>query len=360
MMQRSGSSVALDPSSDICPVCKSNRYLNPSLTFLINSECYHTMCTSCVDRLFTSGPAPCPVAGCHKTLRKRGFHAAFFADLGVEREVDVRRRIAATFNRRQEEFVGLSEWNDYLERVESLVFDIVNGAESERREAEEVLRDYAGSNKREIEESARAERELAEDEKRRGEAEVEAVTRRRIAAARQIQEEKDTVQRTRREVLDRLAGTTGDAKRITKQAEKKIQEANNRRRGDVLDAGAGSSTGFPIRGLKQKVHMSEKPYDAFDGLSLASERFVLQDSYLNEWLDAAKGDPKHVVGGYRLGEYYARTMFEAFSGLGVFVKDEFTGFNRTLPDEAVVTAVSSAASRLTGRNGNDVIQDITT
>ena len=63
------------------------------MRFLINPECYHKMCESCVDRIFSSGPANCPVAGCHKTLRKNRFRKQTFEDINVEREVDIRRRV---------------------------------------------------------------------------------------------------------------------------------------------------------------------------------------------------------------------------------------------------------------------------
>jgi CDK-activating kinase assembly factor MAT1 len=85
---------ATDPSSDICPVCKSSRYLNPNMQFKVNPECYHKMCESCVDRIFSHGPAPCPIAGCARTLRKAKFRRQTFEDLKVEREVDIRRRVA--------------------------------------------------------------------------------------------------------------------------------------------------------------------------------------------------------------------------------------------------------------------------
>jgi CDK-activating kinase assembly factor MAT1 len=83
-----------DSSSDICPVCKSSRYLNPNMQFKVNPECYHKMCESCVDRIFSHGPAPCPIAGCARTLRKAKFRTQTFEDLKVEREVDIRRRVA--------------------------------------------------------------------------------------------------------------------------------------------------------------------------------------------------------------------------------------------------------------------------
>lgn len=49
-------------------------------------------CESCIDRLFTLGPAPCPI--CQKILRKLAFSPQTFEDLAVEKEVAVRRRIA--------------------------------------------------------------------------------------------------------------------------------------------------------------------------------------------------------------------------------------------------------------------------
>ena len=49
-------------------------------------------CESCIDRLFTLGPAPCPI--CNKVLRKLAFTPQTFEDLSVEKEVAIRKRIA--------------------------------------------------------------------------------------------------------------------------------------------------------------------------------------------------------------------------------------------------------------------------
>ena len=63
------------------------------MKFMIEPSCYHKMCESCVDRIFSSGPAACPVAGCGKTLRKARFKHPNFEDLAVEREVDIRAKV---------------------------------------------------------------------------------------------------------------------------------------------------------------------------------------------------------------------------------------------------------------------------
>jgi hypothetical protein len=52
-------------------------------------------CESCIERLFTLGPAPCPT--CSVVLRKSGFKIQTFEDLKVEEEVAVRRRIAKQY-----------------------------------------------------------------------------------------------------------------------------------------------------------------------------------------------------------------------------------------------------------------------
>ena len=74
----------------------------------------------------------------------------------------MRKRVGAIFNRRQDEFETLLDWNNYLEEVESLIFDIVEGSDIQRKKAEERLRAYAEQYKDEIKDSARAEREEAE------------------------------------------------------------------------------------------------------------------------------------------------------------------------------------------------------
>lgn len=82
------------------------------------SPCYHKMCESCIDRLFSLGPAACPVCG--QIVRKQQFSAQIFEDLSVEEEVNVRKRVAKLFTRKPEEFASLRAYNDYLEEFEEL------------------------------------------------------------------------------------------------------------------------------------------------------------------------------------------------------------------------------------------------
>ncbi|KAG9230714.1 CDK-activating kinase assembly factor MAT1-domain-containing protein [Amylocarpus encephaloides] len=323
-------SIALvdNPMDDMCPICKSTRYLNKGIKFLINPECYHRMCSTCVDRIFTAGPASCPVPLCGKTLRKRGFKPAFFADLGIEREVDIRKRVGQVFNRRQEEFETLLDYNDYLQDTEDLIFDLVNGMAKEKLQAEEKLKAYRAMNLQEIEDNKRAGLEEADYERRKETAEKEAARQRRLKLIREQEEGKMDVEKSRRDMLERLANTDEDPTAITRQAQKVILKKSSARR-NLTDSSSDPNGGLPldsslsIRGLKKKVApIAEEAYDPFGGINLTPTRYVLNDEYENEWLNGIKTDTRILAGGYSLPEYYARTMFEAFSGLGVFINDE--------------------------------------
>lgn len=143
-----------------CPICRNDPYLNPNMKFLINPECYHKMCESCVSRIFTLGPSPCPKCG--KILRKGRFREQTFEDVAIEREVDIRKRISKICNKRPEDFETLAQYNDYLEEVESmsidagcvihifihLAFNLVNNIEVEETEAKLIA--YEAFNKKSI------------------------------------------------------------------------------------------------------------------------------------------------------------------------------------------------------------------
>ncbi|KAJ9132962.1 CDK-activating kinase assembly factor MAT1 [Pleurostoma richardsiae] len=324
--------VGVTPSvsdGDICPVCKTLRYLNKDLEFLINPECYHPMCSGCVNRLFENGPNQCPYAGCHKTLRRKGFKAAYFGDLAVEREVDIRRRVAAVFNQTEDDFESLDAYNEYLEMVESLTFDLVNGSDAARRRAEAQLAQWEAEHKADIERNRRAGERQQEMSRRQLAAEREGARQRRAELMRLEEEERQRLARQREADLDSLAeAPEGAAGRVIlkKRGQHRREElAASVETAAALRAAAAGGTGISIRGLKEKkkaAPAADEPYDPFGGLDLAPSRYVLRDSYPNNWLEGAKKQSDHTVPGYSVQEYYARSMFEAFAGLGVFIEDE--------------------------------------
>ena len=63
------------------------------------------------------------------TLRRNNFRHQLFEDSQIDKEVDIRKRILKDFNKKEEDFEQLSEWNDYLEMVEDIIFNLTNGVD---------------------------------------------------------------------------------------------------------------------------------------------------------------------------------------------------------------------------------------
>ncbi|KAL2270056.1 hypothetical protein VTJ83DRAFT_2240 [Remersonia thermophila] len=333
-------------TEDMCPVCKTMRYLNKDMEFLINPECYHSMCVNCVNRLFNDGPNQCPYAGCHRTLRRKGFRSAFFGDLAVEREVDIRRRVAAVFNQVEDDFETLDDYNNYLQMVEDLTFDLVNGSDARRRQAEATLQQWEAEHRAEIERNRRAGRDADDAARRRIAAEREAARQRRVDALREAEQEKLDRARSREAELDSLASAGPDSASRVQLKRRGGQVAAQRALDAAVGAaeaasggasgggGAGGASGvggasdvgrLSIRGLKEKKKpaASEGPYDPFGGLEFTPSRYrVLPGVHTHPGIEKYKSDPAHVTGGYDFDDYTARAMFEAFAGLAVFVEDE--------------------------------------
>ncbi|KAI1138126.1 CDK-activating kinase assembly factor [Hypoxylon sp. FL0543] len=368
---------ATEVPDKFCPVCRRQKYLNPDLSFLINPECYHPMCTGCVENIFGKGPAQCPYPGCTKTLRQRGFHPAFFRDLTVEREVDVRRRVQAVFNMAQDDFETLRDYNDYLQQVEDLTFDLVQGGEADRRAAEQKLLAYEQKHKDEIEKNRRRGRDAENQRKQRDAAEAEAARQRRLEEQREEERARAEEASINAEVMEALArgepGTAADIQaRIVAQKRARVAEIAGSHFSAVLNAsntnptsasattssapGPSTSNLLSIRGLKDKSAQKDdaadyylRPYDPFAGLDLNPTRYALQPDpayeYANPWLDDARARDDHRVPGYSTREYVARAMFEAFAGLGVVIGEEKADAAR-----AVGTAGAEAAAA-SGRTG---------
>lgn len=227
------------------------------------------------------------------------------------------------------------------------MFDIVEGDPKDRQRAEERLRAYREGNKQEIEENRKVGEQEVEMEKLRVRAEEEAAIERGLAARREEAEEVADVAKARRDALNRLATSDGDANRIAMQAQKVILKKTSGRRNMSLDPKVdtnGSTGGLTIRGLKKKASpVVEKPYDPFGGVDITPSRYVLQNDYSNEWLGNAKSDLRHMAGGYSLQEYYSRAMFEAFAGLGVFVEDEKAGDGGQSTPPGIATGIGAQA-----------------
>lgn len=335
-----GAPQRIDEQDETCPVCKTTRYFNKDMEFRINPECYHRMCKVCVERIFKDGPNQCPYATCNKTLRLRGFKSAFFADLTVEREVDIRRRVAAVFNKVEEDFESLDAYNDYLYMVECLTDDLVNGSEPARKKAEGQLAEWEAQHKAEIERNKRLARETEDARQKRLAAEQDAARQRRADELQAEVDERRSAARFREEMLDSLQ--SAESGRASEAMDKVMLKKRGQQKRDAALDTAGVP-GLSIRGLREKktVVVDEGPYDPYGGLDMAPSRVDLSTEqlgqYKNEWLTVTRTKDEYKTGGYSPDEYLSRALFEAFSGLGVFVEEDKV-------DKSVATAGAGQAA----------------
>ncbi|XP_043248477.1 CDK-activating kinase assembly factor MAT1 [Colletes gigas] len=201
-----------------CPRCKTTKYRNPSLKMMVN-VCGHTLCESCVDLLFLKGSGSCPE--CKIPLRRANFRVQLFEDPMVEKEVNIRKRILRDFNKREEDFMSLREYNDYLEEIETIIYNLVNNIDV--IETNKKIDQYKKDNRDQITKSksklGRTEYELEE----MIELEKQKEEERKLELVKQEMEAKKKKIREKEALIDELTYSEGNAKNIVETFASAIQ-----------------------------------------------------------------------------------------------------------------------------------------
>lgn len=207
-----------------CPRCKTTKYRNPSLKLMVN-VCGHTLCESCVDLLFLKGSGSCPQ--CNVPLRRNNFRVQLFDDPMVEKEVDIRRRILRDYNKKEDDFETADEYNDYLEEIENIIFNLCNNIDiietnKKIEQYKKENRETIMRNKQKIGREEYELEEMLEIEKQQEEA-------RRLELLAIEEENKKKKIREKEALIDELARSYEDASKIVsafaEQAEKQREEA---------------------------------------------------------------------------------------------------------------------------------------
>ncbi|KAF5324489.1 hypothetical protein D9611_004482 [Ephemerocybe angulata] len=271
------------------------------------------VCESCIDRLFTLGPAPCPI--CNKTLRKLAFTPQTFEDLTVEKEVAVRRRIAKDFNKRREDFPNLRAYNDHLEQVEELTFNLINDIDVPETEAR--IQKYKAENAALIELNlqreeayARALKEQEEGERR--EREARALELRQEEEAEREEKEKD-----RRSIIDKLETSDKDATKVIARAKAHALKRTNAR--NVSTSAMQSSAQLLRSRAAQSFDIPDVPHVPLqDDYYAYEDMFELKpEMYDDVFSEAVRKDREGIMraGGYILEEAWERAIRCAVAGL---------------------------------------------
>ncbi|TMW67410.1 hypothetical protein Poli38472_011030 [Pythium oligandrum] len=132
-----------------CCVCGTSaeddaNVLNTKMKMLI-SKCGHRFCDGCIRREFQhQREIPCPA--CQKPVKKSQLQDKTIEELNCAKETSVRRKVIKDYNKTEDDFSTLDEYNDYLETVENLIFDLVYGDEEEKAAAHKQWKLYRGEN----------------------------------------------------------------------------------------------------------------------------------------------------------------------------------------------------------------------
>lgn len=319
-----------DRSKDMCPICKTDRYLSPNMTFLINPECYHKICESCVDRIFSLGPAPCPYPKCNKILRKNKFKKQVFEDIKIEREIDLRKRIQSIYNKTQDDFDSLKEYNAYLEYVEGIVFDLSEDVNVE--EIQKQVDQYENEHKIEILERALRESQKDADLVKYQEA-TERLRQEKLKIQRQMEaEDVEFQQQQKAELMEKLTASDANAEEIMKQQKSlQIKRLSQRKRQlqqitNNLDRQfLSGSSGKPVKAAEP---MPFTPFcgdrDLHKGYKfLGHDTAVdINDTYYDPFVNRLAQNKEYLGGGWRLENVFERALDEAFLGLNCIIEVE--------------------------------------
>jgi len=131
-------------SEDACSLCMNELFLNPTMRLMV-AVCSHKMCDSCVARTFFAHQSfPCP--DCNIVLKKNSFVIQSQDDSSLSKENAIRKRILRIYNKHQEEFPSLQDFNDYLEYVEDIIFNLVNAQDVDATNAQVTRYEKANQN----------------------------------------------------------------------------------------------------------------------------------------------------------------------------------------------------------------------
>lgn len=216
-----------------------------------------------------------------------------------------------SFNRREDEFDSLKDYNDYLNQVEDWTYNLIHNIDVEATKKQ--IDAYQRANQKEITENASVANQEHLTYEQRQAAEKQQARLRREAARREAEEERRIREEGRNSILNKVASgeaNLGDTRRVELKRTSGRKPPAQPQSNDPFSFGASNGAGdagFQIKGLKKRVQAApEKPFDPFEGLDYKPEYYVVRDDYPWDFLDSTRKDIKHSVGGYDVAEYCAR------------------------------------------------------
>lgn len=282
--------------------------------------CGHTLCESCVDLLFLKGSGSCPE--CKIPLRRTNFRVQLFEDPMVEKEVNIRKRILRDFNKKEEDFSNLREYNDYLEEIESIIYNLANNIDV--IETNKKIEQYKKDNKEQISKSksklGRSEYELEE----LIELEKQKEEERRLEIAKEELEAKKKKIREKEALIDELTFSEGNAQNIVETFASAIQASKKEMKSTPTVTATQFSTGIKFGNQGNQGYLPVPKIEEGPLYNYTPIRQTMEGPAPPGWRELqARGYVTHVrvespaekAGGFRAHVACLRALQEAMSGL---------------------------------------------
>lgn len=240
----------------------------------------------------------------------------------VEKDVNIRRRILRDYNKREEDFATLREYNDYLEEIETVIYNLANNIDV--AETSKKIEQYKKDNKEQIVKSksklGRSEYELEEMlelEKQRDE-------ERRVELAREEAEAKKKKIREKEALIDELMFSEGNAKNIVKSFATAIQsskkESSSKSAGRATQFSTGIKFGnqanpnyLPVPKIEEGPLYTYTPIrQQMDGPTAPNWRELQSRGYVANIRNESQGEK---AGGFKAYVSCLRALQEAMAGL---------------------------------------------
>lgn len=166
------------------------------------------------------GSGPCPK--CLIPLRRNGFKLQQFEDASVDVEVETRKKILQDFNKTEDDFESLDDYNEYLIQIEDIIYNLVRNInvietkeriDQYKRENKEIIM----RNRMKLKREEQALDDLIEEEKMH-------TQYKRDEVLRDEAEQRTKKLRVDSELIDSLAHSNSDARDIVNTYTHKKEE----------------------------------------------------------------------------------------------------------------------------------------
>lgn len=270
--------------------------------------------------MFT-GSGACP--DCRIPLRRNNFRVQLFEDPAVEKEVDIRKRVLRDYNKKEEDFSSMAEYNDYLEEVENIIYNLTNNIDVvntnkkieqyKKENKEQIYKNKTKLGKEEYELEEILELEKHQEEQRRAEIKMEEV------------EVKRKKLREKEALIDELMFSNANAKNIVETFTQNAKEAKEEEEvlkppptkvtkfSSGIQFGKQSQTAFlPIPTEEGPTFVYKPPVVVMDGPKAPVYEEIISCGYTNHVRTETEQEK---AGGFRSYIACMRALQDAFSGL---------------------------------------------